>query len=363
MPAKAIPIIVAAVVATAIVIYDNREQIIDLYERGREKLAESLHRFADSVGPRQREDPQAFSGHSHEVGRQSFDERLRREEELEGLSHTYRAPPRATGRAPSNTPARYRHRNSVGTGSQHSIHSAQVLFDIPPGSKGIPLLPIGGTIDTDTIAPTLSNEKDPPAPPLPPRHKSTLPQIEPAPSESGYGSEHTVLVSPPIKPQSSSSGKGIQHPDSFTADPPAASSPLGLVIPMAAAIVASSAITSAGSAIVPEEAEVFATPPSPPALPQRALSVHSSSESEPGIIPPNPFAPTSYITTQEWINNTRGSANTPSTPKAPSEAGSIAGEVVDIPEIESDFGSTSDGEFDEAASWTEVGSQTSENDY
>ena len=365
MPAKAIPIIVAAVVATAIVIYDNREQIVDLYERGREKLAQSLHRFADSVGPRHLEAPHGYSGHSHEVRRQSFDERLRREEELEGFSQTYRDSPTATGRAHSNTPARYRHRNSVGTSSQHNIHRAQVLYDLSPSNKEIPLLPIRGANNTDTDTPTFSYEKDLPAPPLSPGHKLAPPQTELAPSESGYGSERTVLVSPPIKPQSSPFGKSIQHPDTpFTANPPVASPPFGLAIPIATVIVASPAIASRSIGIIPENAEVSAIPPSPPVLPQRPLSVHSSSESEPGIIPPNPFAPASpYMATQEWVNSTRSSGDTPSTPKGSSEAGSVAGEVVDIPEVESDFGSASDGEFDEAASWTEVGSQTSENDY
>jgi len=146
---------------------------------------------------------------------------------------------------------------------------------------------------------------------------------------------------------------------------PAVSPPSSTVIPAAAAAVAAAAVGSAGPVIEHQGSGVFASiPPSPPSLPQRPPSVHSSSESEPGIIPPNPFAPTSsYMSTQEWINNTSSSGSTPSTPTLRSENGSVVGEVVDIPDIESDFGSNSDGEFDEAASWTEVSSQTSENDH
>ena len=77
------------------------------------------------------------------------------------------------------------------------------------------------------------------------------------------------------------------------------------------------------------------------------------------------------MSTQEWINNaSSGSSDDgdsrPSTPAGHgSDDGSVVGmvEVVDTPDIVSEFGSGSEGEFDDAASWTELGSQTSENDY
>jgi len=354
MPAKAIPIIVAAVVATGIVIYNNREQIVELYERGREKIAHSLHKIADQVGPRQREAPVGYSDLDEAYRRQSFDDRLRREEEAEGFLQPYRTisnpQGRATGRV-QNAPARYRQRNTGG--------ESHVLYDLPAVEKELP----------------------PPPPPLPPR-KTLESKVEPAGSESGYGSERTVFVSPPIRPtrvQQQSSPLSQQQELIMPSAPPAEPAPRALcppapVLPIAAAaVVAGAAVgTTAAAALTPEV--LASLPTSPSTLPhvRSPPSIHSSSSySEPDVIPPNPFeSTTSYMSTQEWINNaSSGSSDGGSRPPSPvghgSDDGSMvgAGEIVDIPDVVSEFGSGSEGEFDDAASWTELGSQTSENDY
>ena len=383
MPAKALPLIVAAVVATGIVIYNNREQIIDLYERGREKLAKSLHKFADTLNPPQREAPHGYSDYEqmHEP-RESFDERLRREEEAEGFLHSHRAAPRATGRAPVNSPdPGLRQRNMSGSHPNHQ--RGQVLYDSSLDGKGIPLEQINKRRYTGTLL----DEKELPPPPLPPRRQpSPSPVVERTPSESGYGSERTVLVSPPIKPQPSPLSKAAQQSDE-PAPPPTPSRSVP-IIPIAAAAVAGAAVVGTAELLVPSEGSVVSeaatapedagTPseavvpeesaaPLPYAEPQvqsRTVSMHSFSNSEPDIIRPNPFeSTTQYMSIQEWANNASGSGSAPSTPTGPSEAGSVAGEVIDIPDVVSDFGSNSDGDFDETASWTEVGSETSENDY
>lgn len=355
MPAKAIPIIVAAVVATGIVIYQNREQIVELYERGREKLAESLHKLADHVGPRQREQPHGYSDDNRRRS-QSFDDRLRREEEAEGFLRPSRTTSHAqgmtTGRT-QNAPARYRPRNIP-----PSAGESHVLYDLPAVDKELP------------------------PPPLPPRRTSE-PEVEPTPSESGYGTEGTV-ISPPIRPtkaQQKSSPLAQQPELIMPSAPPAEAtppvpSPAAPVVPIAAAAVVAGAVagTAAAATLTPEA--LASIPASSYTLPhvQSPPSIHSSSShSEPDVIPPNPFeSSASYMSTQEWINNTSsgssdGGNSRPSTPAgSASDAGSVVsagGEVVDIPDVVSDFGSGSEGEFDDAASWTELGSQTSENDY
>ncbi|KAF8423094.1 hypothetical protein EV426DRAFT_603834 [Tirmania nivea] len=352
MPAKAIPFIVAAVVATGIVIYNNREQIVELYERGREKLAQSLHKIADQVGPRQREAPVGYSDVDETYRRQSFNDRLRREEEAEGVLQSYRSIPnpqgRTTGRT-QNAPARYRQRNMGG--------ESHVLYDLP------------------------AVEKELPPPPLPPRKTSEL-KAEPAPSESGYGSERTAFISPPIRPtraQQQSSPLAQQPELIMPSAPPAEPAPHALSIPAAAPPIASATVVAgaavgvtAAAALTPKV--LASLPPSPSTLPhiQSPPSIHSSSShSEPDVLPANPFeSTTSYMSTQEWINNASyGSSDSDSRPPTPashgSDAGSVvgAGEIVDIPDVVSEFGSSSEGEFDDAASWTELGSQTSENDY
>lgn len=350
MPAKAIPIIVAAVVATGIVIYNNREQIVELYERGREKLAQSLHKIADQVGPRQREAPVGYSDLGEAYNRQSFDDRLRREEEAEGFLQPYRSisslQGRTTGRA-QNAPARYRQRNMGG--------ESHVLYDLP------------------------AVEKELPPPPLPPR-KTLDPKVEPAPSESGYGSERTAFVSPPIRPtraQQQSSPLSQQQELIMPSAPstelaPRALSPPVPALPIAAAAAVAGAAVGVTAAITLTP-EVFPTSPSTFPHVQSPPSIHSSSSrSEPDVIPPNPFEPTaSYMSTQEWINNASSGSSDDggSRPPTPvghgSDDGSVVGaeEIVDIPDVVSESGSGSEGEFDDAASWTELGSQTSENDY
>lgn len=344
MPAKAIPIIVAAVVATSIVIYNNREQIVELYERGREKLAQSLHKIADQVGPRQREAPVGYSDLDEAYNRQSFDDRLRREEEAEGFLQPYRSISNlqggTTGRA-QNAPARYRQRNMGG--------ESHVLYDF---------------------------EKELPPPPLPPR-KTLESKVEPAPSESGYDSEHTAFVSPPTRPtmvQQQSSPLAQQPELIMPSAPPTepASRALSPVLPIAAATADAGAAVGVTAAIALTP-EVFPTSPSPFPHIRSPPSIHSSSSrSEPDIIPPNPFESTaSYMSTQEWINNASsgssddGGSRPPTPAGHGSDGGSVVGaeEIVDVPDMVSEFGSGSEVEFDDAASWTELGSQTSENDY
>ncbi|KAF8439213.1 hypothetical protein BGX38DRAFT_1273475 [Terfezia claveryi] len=357
MPAKAIPIIVAAVVATGIVIYNNREQIVELYERGRDKLAQSLHKIADQVGPRQREGPVGYSDLDEAYRRRSFDDRLRREEEAEGFLQPYRKisnpQGRTTGRA-QNAPARYRQRNTEG--------ECHVLYDLPAAEKELPL------------------------PPLPPRRTLEL-NDESAPSESGYGSERTAVVSSPIKPakiqqQSSPLAQQLEviMPSAPPAEPaPRALSPPAPTLPVSTAAVVAGAAVGAivATALTPEA--LTSLPTSPPTyqstIPhaQSPPSIHSSSShSEPDVIPPNPFeSAASYMSTQEWINNASsgssddGDSRPPTLAGQGSDDGSVvgAGEIVDIPDVVSEFGSGSEGEFDDATSWTELGSQTSENDY
>lgn len=360
MPAKAIPLIVVAVVATAFVIYENREQIVELYERGKEKLAESLHRVADHVSPRQREAPVGYSDYEFtERRRNSFDERSRREEEAEGFLQPYRTSShRATGRAPRNPPARYRQRNTGGNSQDD-----QVLGDLPSSGRGEN--PFEQTHEAEMLPP-----------PLPPRVKSNPEmQNEPTPSESGYGSEHTVFASPPVKPIKPQPSPLAQAPQQIeyimpTAPPAPPAEPVATaisnpVVPLAAPIIVGAAVGTTAAVVAPEI--LASVPSSPSTVPhvQSPLSIHSSSDSEPDVIPPNPFeSAASYMSTQEWVNNTSSSEVTrPSTPAAASENGSVAGEMVDIPDVVSDFGSASEGDFDDAASWTELGSQTSENDY
>lgn len=361
MPAKALPLIVVAVVATGIVIYNHREQIVDLYERGREKLAQSLHRFADTVGPRQREAPVGYSDYGR---RQPSEDEISREEETEGFLQPYRSH-RATGRA-QNTPARYRRRYSAGGDDQISQNSqnSQALYDLPSGA--IPL---------QQVVPTQTNVEDElPPPPLPPRRQSEVQQTEPAPSESGYGSEHTVMVSPPIKAtkhQPSPLAQAPQQPltastplEEEQREVPSHSTPF---IPLAAVVVAGTAAGATAAVLAPEMSSPTKEFASTLSVAQSPPSIHSSSShSESDIAQPNPFESTvSYMNTQEWINNTSSSSDDsrPPTPHVASEDGSVAGEIVDIPDVVSDFGTASDGEFDDAASWTELGSQTSENDY
>lgn len=361
MPAKALPIIVAAVVATGFVIYNNREQIVELYERGREKLAQSLHKIADHVGPRQRETPHGYPDHGGQRS-QSFDDRLRREEEAEGFSLPYSQTSNSRGRTSGraqNTPARYRQRNPASAGSE-----GHVLYDLPAVDRELP------------------------PPPLPPRRNTNAESK--APSESGYGSERTAIVSPAVRPtrvQPQSSPLAKEPELLMPSAPPAelapvhapvprALSPPAPVVPIAAAAVVAGAAVGTTAAIVALTPEVLASLPapletlphvqSPPSIPS------SSSHSEPDIIPPNPFESTaSYMSTQEWINNTNscssdGGDTRPQTPASlRSDDGSVvgAGEIVGIPDVVSEFGSASEGDFDDAASWTELGSQTSENDY
>ncbi|RPB28959.1 hypothetical protein L211DRAFT_250453 [Terfezia boudieri ATCC MYA-4762] len=351
MPAKAIPIIVAAVVATGIVIYNNREQIVELYERGRNKLAQSLHKIADQVGARQREGPMGYSDLDEAYRRRSFDDRLRREEEAEGFLQPYgkisNPEGRTTGRA-QNAPARYRQRNTGG--------ECHVLYDLPAVKEDLP--------------------------PLPPRRT-----LESAPSESGYGSEQTAFISSPLRParvQQQSSPLAQQSEVIMPSAPPAEPAPRALsppapALPVSAAVVVAGAAVGAtvAAALTPEALTSLPTslPTSPSTLPdaQSPPSTHSSSShSEPDVIPPNPFeSAASYMSTQEWINNTScgssedGDSRPPTQAGQGSDDGSVvgAGEIVDIPEVVSEFGSGSDGEFDDAASWTELGSETSENDY
>ncbi|KAF8461680.1 hypothetical protein BDZ91DRAFT_369325 [Kalaharituber pfeilii] len=340
MPAKAIPFIAVAVLATGIFIYQNREQIIDLYERGREKLARQLHKMADSVGPRQREAPLGYSDRR----RESFEERFSREEEVESFLHA----PISTGRAsaPPST-GEFRHRNP--TRSYLEQESNHVLYDFASDSKDIPMERLSRPRDSITY------EKELPPPPLPPRRQQTPPPpSELAPSESGYGSERTaVVISPPIRPQPSPLSRVQEQSEK---------SPTPAAIPIAAAVVTGA---TSGTAVALAAPDIMATfPSSPSTLSSRPESIHSSSGSEPDVLPPNPFeASAHYISIQEWANNASSGDSTPSTPTAPSEIGSVAGEVVDIPDVVSDFGSNSDGDFEDAASWTEVGSETSENDY
>lgn len=346
MPVKAIPIIVTAVVATSIVIYNNREQILELVENVREKLSKSLHEFGDFIGPRQREAP---------YGSQStFDEHLRREEEAEGFLRLGRQSiVRATGqdmRGSQHGGVRQRGHPSHGG---ETTQPDQVLFDtmnyreIPMQNLGnVPPSAYGDRLSSTAIA---QNDKDnmPPPPLLPRRSPTSPPKDQPAapPSESGYGTEQTNLTSPAINPQPSFVARQQQQPSQSS----------GFIMP-AMAVVGGAGLLAGGAAVA--NSGVSDAIPSVPTT--YAPSTHSPTGGEAAVIPP---VVENQDWIQEWANNTGADEEHIDTPGSPSIAGSMPEELEDIPDTLSEFGTASDGGFSEVGSWTEVGSDTSENDH
>ncbi|KAI5783163.1 hypothetical protein DFH27DRAFT_528769 [Peziza echinospora] len=339
MPAKAIPVIIAAVVATGVVIYQNREQILEIVEIGREKLATQLHKFADTLaGHRVRED--AYGGRSeyYNAEAQEEEERQRRQAETEDFLRPRPPVSRASGFAQAD--GGLRHRGPV---DQYGVSPHQSIISTGPNTIPLQHLHRPPPSDTET-----------PGPPLPPRPQS-IPPLQ-VPSESGYGSERTILATPALGPQPSPLAQVVpprqQHgptvPNQEFVMPFAATATAGAVV--AATTVAAVAVASSSPSIPPQ---------SPP-----PFSIHSTPEDdeEEQEATPNPFeSSTQYRAIHEWATN--ASQNIPASPIAVSEAGSAPEEVQDIGDGVSEFDSASEGDFSEVGSWTEVGSETSENDY